>query len=74
MSEWTDEEFLGYFELHSRTERALFHRGHVERLLKMAGRPVPERLGEWMAVHDEVADPLIAQARANVIVDHVHKL
>jgi hypothetical protein len=72
--QWTDEEFLGYFELHSRTDLALFHRKHVERLLKMAGQKVPESLKEWTSVHDDVADPLIAQARGNIAVDHVHRL
>jgi hypothetical protein len=74
MKEWSDDEFLGYFELHCRTPLALFHRGHVERLLRMAGHAVPGRLGEWTSVHNDVADPLIAQARANIAVDHVHKL
>jgi hypothetical protein len=73
MAEWSDEEFLGYFELHSRTPLALFHRGHVERLLRMAGQAIPG-LGEWTSVHEDVADPLIAQARANIAVDYVHKL
>lgn len=72
--DWSDEEFLGYFELHSRTPLALFHRGHVERLLKMAGQEVPPHLGEWTSVHDDVADTLIAQALANLAVDHVHRL
>lgn len=74
MAEWSDEEFLGYFELHSRTDLALFHRGHVERLLKMAGQPIPAGLGEWTSVRHDVADPLIAQARAVLAVDHVHRL
>lgn len=72
--EWTDDEFLGYFELHSRTPLALFHRKHVERLLKMAGVEPNPRLGEWTAVHADVAEPLVLQARARIAVDHVHKL
>lgn len=34
--EWSDEEFLGYVEIHSRTERALFSGAHVLRFLKLA--------------------------------------
>jgi hypothetical protein len=33
----SDESFLGYVEIHSQTERALFHRDHVVRFLKLAG-------------------------------------
>jgi hypothetical protein len=71
---WSDDEFLGYFELHARTELALFCRAHVVRLLKMAGHEPSSRLGEWISVHSEVADPLIAEARARLAVDFVHKL
>jgi len=72
--EWSDEDFLGYFELHCRTDLALFHRKHVERLFKLAGQQIPEKLREWIPVHDDVADPLIARARGNIAVDHVHRL
>ena len=33
----TDEEFLGYVELHSQTERHAFHCNDADRLLEMAG-------------------------------------
>ncbi len=32
----SDESFLGYVDLHSRTERAMFSRGQVIRFLKLA--------------------------------------
>lgn len=72
--EWSDDEFLGYFELHAPTPLALFARGHVVRLLKMAGVKPNPNLGEWTSVHSDVADPLIAEARARLAVDFVHKL
>lgn len=79
--EWDDEFFLGYFSLHAATELALFSRGHVERLLRLAGREPPERLGAFVSVHSEVADPLIAEARRRLAeaaalrdVDYVHDL
>ncbi len=62
-----DEDLLGYFEIHSRTERALFHRDQVARLLELAGEPTePNRMHEWLAVHSETADPLVKRARANL--------
>lgn len=60
-----DEELLGYFELHSRTERALFSRDHIVRLSKLAGYPVKDvsRLPQFIAVHEPVAKPYIERAR-----------
>jgi len=61
----TDEEFLGYVELHSRTERHLFSKEHAKRLWDLAGRTWTE---EWMpafvGIDAETADRLIARARA----------
>lgn len=42
--DWDDESFLGYVEIHSRTELALFHRDHAIRLIKLAGQD-PESYG-----------------------------
>lgn len=79
--EWDDEFFLGYFSLHAATDLALFHRKHVERLLKLAGQDVPPNLREWLSVHSPAADPLIAEARRRLAeaealraVDHAHNL
>lgn len=33
----TDEEFLGYVEFHSKSERALFHVDDANRLFELAG-------------------------------------
>jgi hypothetical protein len=33
----TDEELLDYFEIHSRTENALFRQDQIDRLYKLAG-------------------------------------
>jgi hypothetical protein len=62
----TDEEFLIYVELHSETERALFSREHVLRLLKLADVSKGEYnipMGGFIAVHYDVAKPLIERAR-----------
>lgn len=65
--DWTDDSFLGYVELHSRTERALFHRVHVARLFKLAGKPEPAGLPEWMSVREDVAIPLVRSARCILV-------
>ncbi len=58
-----DEDLLGYFEIHSRTERALFHRDQVLRLCELAGREVPVKLPEWITVKFYEADPIVREAR-----------
>lgn len=66
-TDWTDEDFLGYCDIHCETPRALFSREHIERLAKLAG-------GEWVwrnphavptfyALHAAEAKPLIKKAR-----------
>jgi hypothetical protein len=63
--ETTDEDLLGYFEIHSRTERALFCKEDVKRLLELSGRSTQntEHWPSFMSVRANIADPLIAQAR-----------
>lgn len=69
---WSDEEFIGYCSLHSRTERALFHRDHVRRMAALAGdEALLERLSagdapEWFSVNEYVVAPLVTQARARL--------
>lgn len=60
---WTNEEFLGYFEEHCRTERALFSGEHVRRLAALAGVDTDVLPGQFVAVHADVALPVIAAAR-----------
>lgn len=61
----TDEGFLTYVWLHAQTERALFSREHVLRLLRLAKAEgsyiIP--IGDFMGVHYDVAKPLIERAR-----------
>lgn len=64
MAEMSDEELLGYAELHCKTERALFHRDHVVRIYGMAGLEVKSSaLPEFVAVHEDAMEPLVAAAR-----------
>jgi hypothetical protein len=65
-----DEAFLGYVDIHSRTERHLFSKEDVQRLLELAcaegarceSSSVPGFVGldEWTAV------PLVRAARARM--------
>lgn len=52
----TDQEFndlIGYCRLHCRTDRALFHRDMVNKVLKLAG--INDRMDvEWASIHHEM--------------------
>lgn len=66
MSDLTDAELPGYCAIHCRTERALFHSSHLNRMLTLAGHPegyfktVPEG---WHTVRQEHMDPLVELAQ-----------
>ena len=66
MADLTDDELPGYCEIHCRTERALFHSSHLNRMLALAGHPPgyhkTVRDG-WHTVYSESMDPLIKLAR-----------
>ena len=63
-SEWSDEFFIGYCDIHCETPRALFSYEHCVRLYRLAGHEVadPETPG-FHAMHAEEAKPLIKKAR-----------
>jgi len=66
MSLDSDDDFLGYVDLHSRTERALFSREDILRLIKLANIPEGQYslpLGSFISVHASEARPLIERAR-----------
>ncbi len=50
---WTDKELMGYFVIHAKTDRALFHVDHVRRMLCLAeeGNTVPLPDGGFVAIH-----------------------
>lgn len=60
--DWTDAAMLDYVELHSQTERALFHVDHVNRLLELAGHPRADWVG-FASLRYREARPLIEEAR-----------
>ena len=64
MDEMGDEEFLGYMETHSQTERALFTYDHARRLLALAGVTGPALFGNGFIsmFYDSIA-PHIEEAR-----------
>jgi hypothetical protein len=69
LRDWTDEELISYFEIHSRTERALFAKEHVARLMKLGGSPELhlDRVPSFIPVHAAEADLLIKRKRFRVI-------
>lgn len=61
-SSLTDEELPGYARIHCRTERALFHAGHLRRLFELAGMSIPSELvgsNGFFAVHEDQMDPIL---------------
>lgn len=63
VKEFSDEELLGYAEIHSRAERALLSPKHANRLLEMSGHP--GRVQGWVSIDEVSADALIKAAREN---------
>jgi hypothetical protein len=54
-SKWKDDHTLIYYcILHCRSERALFHREDVNRMLTLAGHPDMECVQEWVSMHEEM--------------------
>ena len=57
-NDMTDEQLIGYCEIHCETERALFKGTHINRMLKLAGPPkgfassVPD--DAWLSLHDDM--------------------
>ena len=64
-AEMTDEQLIGYCEIHCRSERALFHADHINRLLELAGHPenYVRRVSGWLSLHDDAMMPLCKLAR-----------
>ncbi len=48
---WTDKELMGYFVIHAKTDRALFHVDHIRRMFALAGVDVTLNRGDFHAVH-----------------------
>lgn len=74
-TEWTDEEFLGYFEIHCRTERALFNGYQIKRLVRLGGMEGDDVEGmrddQWASVYEGQAKPRIDRARARLAKEKV---
>ena len=75
MSAMTDEELLGYAEIHCRTEVAAFHVDHVNRILALAGANWcrengyhPQLVGhrQWYNIGESHLQKVIDAARANL--------
>ncbi len=74
MAEMTDDVFLGYCRIHCETERGLFSKAHVARLIMMAGSPAdhasPAQIlthrKEWYSLGPDDVLPLVELAAAAV--------
>jgi len=61
------EDFLGYCEIHSETQRALFHIEQITALYKMAGYPIDDlpdeisgkTMGNFYPLHSDYMKPFI---------------
>lgn len=67
--ELSDDQFIGYCELHCQTPRALFSGRHVNRMLKLAGNPphFSKQVAddEFLSLHESMAE-LCTLARARI--------
>ena len=66
-----DKALIGYCEIYSETPRALFHKKHIARILRLAeyeeaAQAVAEQMLAFEAVHDDEMHPLCDLARANL--------
>lgn len=65
----TDQDLIGYCDLHCETPRALFNSYQINRMIALANYPdtfvqsVP--LNQWLSVHDDMKD-LCRLARAQL--------
>jgi len=63
MSGLTDEELPGYCLVHCETERGQFHKDHIVRLLRLAGRDDDaakiERGREWLFLGPGFIRPIV---------------
>ena len=59
----TDEDFIGYCRIHSETERALFSKKHVVRILRLAGydklaNALEDSNRDFLAVYSDEMHPI----------------
>jgi hypothetical protein len=53
----SDEELVGYCELHCKTPRALFNGAQIKRMHKLAGKEVPTLSDDaWLSMHYDMAE------------------
>ena len=62
----TDDELIGYCDIHCETPRALFSGDQINRMVELAGR-TPRRLSAsgWFSMHEDMK-VLVADARAKL--------
>ena len=64
----TDEQLIGYAQLHCQTDLKLFSVGHIKRLFELAGEPVPEVCTRYpkafRSMDEETVEALVKKIRA----------
>lgn len=64
----TDDELIGYCEIHCKTERAQFHASQINRMLVLSGAPgQPDFKGTWANMHEEMQE-LVEMAKAEKLI------
>lgn len=63
-----DDDFLGYCELHCRTERALFSSEQIKRLCELANQNPPENIDyhEWVSARANYVQFMVDIARRRI--------
>lgn len=69
-----DGDFLDYVYHHSKTDRALFSRAQILRLIALAGTPSPreDQLPAWCVMYPDSAHPLVERARKRHLTQKAH--
>jgi hypothetical protein len=71
----TDDELIGYADIHCETPRAIFHVNHINRLIRLAGNPNGLQEFEhnpdspFFHAHENFIKPLVKLARERTLLE-----
>jgi hypothetical protein len=65
VSEWSDDELIGYCDIHCESERALFSAEMIQRMQRLAGIEPQIELEGFYSMHEDMKT-LCAEARYNL--------
>lgn len=52
--DWSDEDFIGYCELHCQTQRALFSGDQINRMARLARLDIHYPREQWLSMHQDM--------------------